>query len=234
MNNASAASIWKEIAQLSAQWQPAGSLSESVLRGIVKSCEASLPLSRSLETGAGKSTLLFSQLSLEHHVFCIDHNGLLDRIRQSEHFAAERVRFIEGPTQTTLPRFAFEGPLDLALLDGPHAYPFPDLEYYFVYPHLKPGGLLIVDDIQIPTVRRMFEILREDDMFRVESVIDNTALLRRSDSPTFDPLADNWAHQGYNRRHARWASYLQGLVHRMPALSRWVPDRVKGWISRLR
>jgi len=50
------------------------------------------------------------------------------------------VRFVEGPTQKTLPRYTFEAKLQAVLLDGPHAYPFPDLEYFYFYPHIERGG----------------------------------------------------------------------------------------------
>jgi hypothetical protein len=46
------------------------------------------------------------------------------------------------------------------LLDGPHGYPFPDMEYYFFYPHIKPRGHLVIDDIQIPSIGRMTDILQ--------------------------------------------------------------------------
>ena len=31
----------------------------------------------------------------------------------------------------------FPAKLQLALLDGPHAYPFPELEYDYIYPQLE-------------------------------------------------------------------------------------------------
>ena len=34
------------------------------------------------------------------------------------------------------------------LIDGPHGYPFPEIEYFYFYPRLKPGALLVVDDIR--------------------------------------------------------------------------------------
>lgn len=37
---------------------------------------------------------------------------------------------MEGPTQAPLPGHAFTHRLQLALIDGPHGCPFPNLEYY--------------------------------------------------------------------------------------------------------
>ena len=43
-----------------------------------------------------------------------------------------------------------QGPLQLVLLDGPHGCrDSPVLEYYFLYPRLEGGALLILDDIHI-------------------------------------------------------------------------------------
>ena len=39
--------------------------------------------------------------------------------------------------------------------------------------------MLIVDDIRIPTIRRLFEFLSEDEMFRFQEVFDTTVFLPR-------------------------------------------------------
>ena len=94
----------------------------------------------------------------------------------------------------------------MVLLDGPHGYPFPDLEYYYFYPVIRSGGLLVVDDIQIPSIGRMFDIIKAGDMFRLLEVIENTAFLQRTDAPLISPTSDSWWLQGYNR------AYHEGLV----------------------
>ena len=88
------------------------------------------------------------------------------------------------------------------LLDGPHGYPFPDLEYFYLYPTLDTGGLLIIDDIRIPSVRRMFDIIGADDMFQTLEVVDgNTAFLRRTEAALVHPESDSWWLQAYNRSY---------------------------------
>jgi len=105
-----------------------------------------------------------------------------------------------GPTQITLKNYVFTEPIDFAFLDGPHGYPFVELEYYFVYPHLRSGGLLILDDIHIPTIFRMFEFLKEDKMFALNSVVENTAVFLRTDTETLNPLHDGWWLQEFNKK----------------------------------
>ena len=109
------------------------------------------------------------------------------------------MELVPGSTQLTVPAYEFKEPFQFVLLDGPHAYPFPELEYYRVYPHIQTGGLLIIDDIWIPTIYRLFEFLKEEPMFRLHKVIANTAFFIRTAAPTFDPLGDGWTEQPYNQ-----------------------------------
>jgi hypothetical protein len=159
------------------------------------------PIRNSAETGSGASTLLFSHVSEKHTVFALDDNsGSVVNVRRSPLLRADRVTFIEGPTQQTLLRHRFADKLQLALIDGPHAYPFPDLEYYFLYPHLDTGALLILDDIHIRSVHNLFEFLRRDAMFDLVEVVGSTAFFRRTAAPVFNPLGDGWPEQGYNKK----------------------------------
>ena len=191
--------VVREIAHLPQNWHGAGTISHLVLETIVQYAENQGEIERSAETGSGKTTLLLSHLSRCHTVFACDFGNSIANVRESSLFRGEVVAFVEGPTQLTLPNFTFDAPFDLVLLDGPHGYPFPDLEYYYFYPHLKEGGLLLVDDIQIPSIRRMFEIIAADDMFELLETVDNMAFFRRTAAPLFSPVGDNWWIQGYNK-----------------------------------
>ena len=169
------------------------------LRGIARHSDGGL--SRSAETGSGRSTLLLSHLSSDHTTFSVDAGGSMSRVQSSSLLRRETVRFVVGPSQLTVPQFRFEGQLDLVLLDGSHSYPGPDIDYFHFYPHLAPDGLLIVDDIHIPMIGRMFRFLREDEMWNLVEVAAHTAFFRRSTAPTFDRLHGNWFEQGYNANH---------------------------------
>ena len=160
---------------------------------------APMDIRNSMETGCGRSTLIFSQLSDRHIVFSLDIGESQSRVKQSPLLRHEHVEFVDEPSQLNVPAYKFPR-LQLAMLDGPHAYPFPELEYFYVYPHIDPGGILVIDDISIPSIRRMFEFLREDPMWQADSVVINTAFLRRTDAPTFDPSGDGWGAQPFNAR----------------------------------
>ncbi len=162
----------------------------------------------SAETGSGVSTLAMSWLSRDHTVFTLSHYGQTPsrsyaNVRDSELLNGETVTFELGPVQSTLPRFEFKHALDLVIIDGPHGFPFPQMEYYHFYPHIAEGGLLVIDDIHIPTVRWLHDFLCDDDMFELQRRIDNTAFFRRTEHETFNPLGDDWWRQGYNRKRFR-------------------------------
>jgi predicted O-methyltransferase YrrM len=181
-------------------WHGAGTVTNRVLRTIA--AHSPQPLLHTAETGTGRTTLLLSNTSRDHVVFAVNDAGSGDslaRVRTSALLSGETTRFVVGPTQLTLPRHEFADRLDLVLIDGPHAFPFPCLEYYYFAPHVRPGGLLIVDDINIPSIKFMFEFLRKDAMWRANAVVDHTAFLTRTGAPALDPLGDGWWLQGYNR-----------------------------------
>jgi hypothetical protein len=102
---------------------------------------------------------------------------------------------------------------DVILIDGPHGYPFPDLEYALLYERLKPGGILILDDVHIASIGNMYDVLREDRMYDDIGVIATTGLLRRTKLAGVPADGDHWYEQSYN-------------VRRFPkSMARYRPDR---------
>ena len=118
----------------------------------------------------------------------------------SEMGVKDRVTWEFGPTQQTLPQYTHNFQYDCVLIDGPHGYPFPDMEYYFFYPHIKPGGYLIIDDIHIPSIGRMADILQEDAMWNFITLISTTVVLQRTEAEETPTFGDQWWTQDYNRR----------------------------------
>ena len=149
-----------EIERLPSDWHLAGTMQTRTLRTIAKHA-APRRIVNSAETGSGKSPLLFSHLSQHHKVFALEgENRSITVVRESTLFNPATVEYVEGFTQQTLPGHRFEQKLQMALIDGPHGFPFPELEYYYLYPHLDTDAVLIVDDIHIPTIYRLQEFLR--------------------------------------------------------------------------
>src|SRR5579859_2773123 len=227
-----------ELARLTPDWHAHGLFAQAATEGLLRNAKASIQ--HSLETGAGRSTLLLSNISADHTVFTVPDDSL-EAVLSSPLLRKDSVRVVEGPTQVTLPRFKFEHPIDLALLDGPHAYPFPDLEYFYVYPHLSTGALLVLDDIHIPTINHMFRFLREDSMFDVVEVVGTTAFLRRTEAPAFPTDEDGWWTQHYNLARfplsgwPAWGALRPRVRNAVPLgvrrlTKRALPKRLRQWL----
>jgi len=201
----------------------AGTVDVTVLEAMERFAPSTL--NWSMETGCGKTTILLSNLSAHHHVFAYDdRTEARSSIRYYEDcplFRRDRTTEVLGATQVTLPAFRFTEPIDLALLDGPHGYPFPELEYYYVYPHLRPGALLVIDDIHIPTIYRLHTFLAEDDMFELVHIERTTSFFVRTSAPAFYPLGDGWERQAFNK--ARFPAYPPPFTP-PPAPAQAAPD----------
>lgn len=196
-------------------WHDSGNLGPQVLERIKFHAER-VGTRSSAETGCGFSTILLSNIAERHTCFTIAAGNSLALVQDAQHLNRENVNFIVGPSQLTLPRFSFQDPLDFVLIDGTHGFPFAHLDYYFLHPQIRRGGMLLIDDIHIPTCGQLYEVLKEDKMWRhVEDVVF-TAFFERTDAPLFDPHGDNWFMQGFNKKHF---AYKESLV---PALGeRW-------------
>jgi len=195
--------IRKIIEEVSPDFHSHGSLHPDVLWNIVQE-HRFVDARISMETGCGLSTLVLSHLSNRHTVFVLPQGDSMQNTQSNAYLRSAGTNFVVGPSQIMVPKWQFADPLDFVLLDGPHSYPFPDLEYYYVYPYIRQGGVLVIDDIHIPSIHRMYEILRDDDMWEHRGDVRTTAFFRRTDKPLFDPLAGDWFRQRYNRR--RFAS----------------------------
>lgn len=214
--NANNQTLLHQISQLPANWHGSGSMSPKILETILDYSETLSDINLTAETGAGKTTLLFSNISEKHIVFALDNWDSLSAAKNSSLLKRDNIEFVEGPTQRTLPNYLFNQNFDIVLLDGPHGYPFPDLEYFYFYPHIKVGGLLLIDDVGIPSITRMFEILKKDEMWDLVSFIEKLAIFRRTDAPLIDPFSDSWWLQGYNKKLHKKMQKKQIIKERIP------------------
>ena len=173
-------------------------MNRAVLVAIARHCEQLGRIPRSAETGSGRTTLLFCQLSDELVVFTKDSGNSITAVRASALFFPDHVTFVEGPTPKTLPAYGFEGKFQVVLIDGPHGYPFPDLD-------------TSTSTLTCPRGTCSFSTTREsldhphacdtDGGAHVDLIdtVSDTAFLRRTDAPLIDPYEDGWWLQGYNR-----------------------------------
>jgi hypothetical protein len=143
-----------------------------------------------LETGAGSSTLVFAANGAEHEAVTPDPDEER-RIRAScerRGIDSSHVTFRVGPSHEVLPAWESR-PLDLVLVDGAHGFPYPILDWWYLAPHLKVGGRMLLDDAYMPPVATLVDALRADPAWQVEgSVGYRTAIVRKvaEGLPPFD------------------------------------------------
>ncbi len=225
--------ITEAIASLPDNWHKAGTVPTEVLWAILRHTEG-LDLAHSVETGTGKTTLLLSHLSRDHRVFANrDDSGSIEAVLASALFQAEHVEYVEGATQRMLPGYSFDNPLQLVLLDGPHGFPFVEMEYWHLYPHVEHGGLFILDDIHIPTIHQLYLFIREDDMFEELELVGSTAFFRRTRAPCFEPFGDGWWLQNYNKARHPVCLTDDDIADETPALQEQI-DNLSAQIEALR
>ncbi|MGA2136144.1 MAG: class I SAM-dependent methyltransferase [Bryobacteraceae bacterium] len=155
------------------------------------------PFRNSVETGCGGSTIVLSHASEHHIAFAIEGDDhTISELRRQTDFRNANVIFVEGQTKDTLPGYRFDDAVDFVLLDGPHAYPLAQIEFAYLFPQLRVGGWLVLDDIQIPSVHELFRFLRKEPYLVLEEIALRTAFFRRIG--TFEGGPDGWASQGIN------------------------------------
>jgi len=178
------------------------------------------PFEFSAETGCGGSTIVLSHVSKHHTAFAIEGaDRTITGLSQHADFRPDTVVFVEGETRRTLPLHVFEGRLDLALLDGPHAYPLPQLEFAYLFPQIRAGGWVVLDDIQIPSVYELVRFMRAESSLVLEEVAVRTAFFRKIRECDLGP--DGWQHQAINRRailRYSWRDRLRRLLRNHRAI----------------
>jgi hypothetical protein len=112
------------------------------------------PGTRSIETGCGTSTAIFAARGADHLCATLvqfEADALLDWAGKHD-VATDHVRFLIGPSEETLPRLD-EGPFDVIFIDGNHTFPAPVIDWFYLVTKLKAGGVVFVDDVQLPAPR---------------------------------------------------------------------------------
>jgi hypothetical protein len=143
-----------------------------------------------LETGAGASTLVIAAAGADHEVVTPD-AGEEERIRAEcadRGIASSGVRFLVGASHEVLPRWA-PRPLDLVLIDGAHGFPYPILDWWYLAPHVKVGGVVLLDDAYLPAVSAIVEFVRASPAWELEEPVSfRTARVRKvgDEAPPFE------------------------------------------------
>jgi len=147
---------------------------------------------RIIETGAGNSTLFFliknpgrlvtiapdAELHQRISSFC-DQNRI-DRSSYEPHIEA---------SQWALPQLAADGDkFDFALIDGSHNWPLVFVDFYYINALLKADSFLMIDDVQLHSVKELSRLLMEQPGFELVCHFQKSAIFKKlwdADLPDF-------------------------------------------------
>ncbi|HUF01379.1 MAG TPA: class I SAM-dependent methyltransferase [Gaiellaceae bacterium] len=147
-----------------------------------------------LETGAGLSTMVFAARGADHEAVT-PAGAEVDQIRaecERRGISLERVRFHVGPSHDVLPTWEPRS-LDLVLLDGAHGFPYPILDWWYVVRHVKPDGLVLLDDAYMGAVATLVTYLRSRSAWRIEGAVGYRTVIARKladEAPPYDSLGE--------------------------------------------
>jgi len=173
----------------------------SVAPDVLRSLAALVkPGMNTLETGAGQTTVAFA-LGGANHICITPDAAQAEKIRNylSALGVTASVRFIHKSSDEALPAGRdISERLDIVLIDGAHRFPFPILDWYYTQARVPIGGIMIVDDYKMPSVRILYDFLQGEGEWELEQAFETTAFFRRV-SETVSVW--DWADQRINKPH---------------------------------
>lgn len=151
-----------------------------------------------LEIGSGSSTLVFAASGAAHEAItpASGEEAAIRRACDTLGIDASHLTFHIGFSHEVLARWDAR-PLDLVLIDGAHGFPYPILDWWFLAPHIRVGGQVLLDDAYLPAVGAIVDFAKADSAWRLEDAVSfRTARLRKlsDEGPPFD--ADSRASHG--------------------------------------
>ena len=153
--------------------------------------------SRTLETGLGLSTALLAALGARHT--CVTYSQEeVDRLKAycaAHDISTSTLTFAIGLSDAVLPTLD-PTPLDLVLIDGGHGFPTPVIDWFYGAARLVKGGVVVIDDLQLPAPLMLADYLRQDNRWRECGGSGKwTAFERRSEGS----LSEDWWAQKFFR-----------------------------------
>lgn len=152
---------------------------------------------RTLETGMGISTALFLMKGCDH--VCInpepeEYNRLIEYCKANG-ISDDKFTFVPNRSDLAMFDDKLDGEFDLLLIDGGHGFPIPMLDYHYYAAKVKKGGLLMIDDTHLWSVKILIDFIEGNgDWKRVEDLPVKTAVFERLNSET---LTKEWCFQKY-------------------------------------
>lgn len=169
-----------------------------------------------LETGAGISTLVFAIQGTKHIAITPNKSEtkLIRDYAQTKQIDMSNVQFVVETSDQYLPQ-ADIWDLDLVLLDGKHAFPWPILDWFYTADRLKQGGIMILDDAQMKSVGILVDFIRTDPRWSLIQSFRNKTFAFRKEQPIVHDVA--WHMQPYNFGEKISSSNISSIAKRIVA-----------------
>jgi len=153
------------------------------------------PADLTLEIGSGASTVVFAAAGARHTAISPvshEHERIVEYCN-SIGVPTHDLSFVAASSDAVVP--TLDQPLDLVLLDGTHAFPYAIVEWHYLRRLLRPGGLMVIDDVPIPAVTPLHRFMSTDESWEVVRSLDRRTVAFRKlrESP-----AQTWRDQRIN------------------------------------
>jgi predicted O-methyltransferase YrrM len=163
---------------------------------------------RILETGAGNSTISFLYARPRQLVSIAPDADLFQRII---HFCEANgvdysaLMHIINRSEWSLPEIAQKKQqFDLVLIDGNHGWPTVFVDFCYAYAILRRGGILVIDDLQVYSVKELARLMAADEsrFSRVRDMGKTVAFSKNMD----EEFLPEWT--SYIQRKTEWYSKM--------------------------
>lgn len=120
---------------------------------------------RTLETGCGVSTVLFAGWGCDH--LCVvpapDQRDGIVKYCAENGIETGALAFDLRGSEWALPELPPDAVYDLVFIDGSHGFPIPIIDWFYGAAHLREGGVVVLDDRQLPQVNLLVEWFLDRD-----------------------------------------------------------------------
>lgn len=152
----------------------------------------------SIETGGGWSTCAFAATTGKH--FCINPdvtaNDMIFSFLKEHKVPIGELNFLGNTSDLALPNIDKSIKFDISLIDGNHSFPIPLIDWHYIDYHLKPNGILILDDAQIRAVSFVCDYIEREKYYVKIAEIGNTFIFKKTDAKRLW----GWANQKFNKK----------------------------------
>lgn len=189
-----------------------------------------------LETGCGASTVVFAWSGSSHRAYFLAEEEGAALIGWLDDVGIDRagLELVSGSSTLNVPALVSGDPsidVDMLVIDGCHAFPFPMVDWYYGAKKLRQGGIALVDDVQLPAPRMLADFLDADPRWMRLARTPRWSAFRKMEEWDHD---EEWVTQRFYRPPGQRAVEVRAQVERRRSQLRRVAGRIKRRLLRVR